>query len=60
MLLQQAWTYSQGMQEQGTGTTPKGENIITLEDMEEKGSTVRKNVAQHNVQAQQTQKELKV
>jgi len=30
------------MQEQGTGTTPKGENIITLEDMEEKGSTVGK------------------
>jgi len=40
--MQQAWTYSHGMQEQGTGTTPKGENIITLEDMEEKGSTVRK------------------
>jgi len=22
--------------------TPKGENVITLEDMEEKGSTIRK------------------
>jgi len=30
------------MQEQSTGTIPKGENIITLEDMEEEGSTVRK------------------
>jgi len=58
--MQQAWTYSQGMQEQGTGTASKGENIITLEDMEEKGSIVKKNMAQHNVQAQQTQKELKV
>jgi hypothetical protein len=31
------------MQEQSLGTISKGENvIITLEDMEEKGSTVRK------------------
>jgi hypothetical protein len=30
------------MQEQSMGTIPKGENIITLEDMEEEGSTVRK------------------
>jgi len=30
------------MQEQSTGTIPKGENIIALEDMEEEGSTVRK------------------
>jgi len=30
------------MQEKISGTIPKGENIITLEDMEEKGSIVRK------------------
>jgi len=29
------------MQEQSTGTIPKGENIITLEDMEKEGSSVR-------------------
>jgi len=45
--MQQAWTYSKGMQEQSTGTIPKGENNITLEDMEEEGSTVRK--MWHNV-----------
>jgi len=44
--MKQAWTYSQGMQDQGMGTTPEGENIITLEDMEEKRSTVRKKL--HN------------
>ena len=42
LCVQQAWTYSKGMQEQSTGTIPKGENNITLEDMEEEGSTVRK------------------
>jgi len=30
------------MQEKIWGTIAKGENIITLEDMEEEGSTVRK------------------
>jgi len=30
------------VQEQSTDITPKGENAITLEDMEEKGSTVRR------------------
>ena len=30
------------MQEQRTSTIPNGENIITLEDMEEEGSTVKK------------------
>jgi len=30
------------MQEKISGTIPKGENIITLEDMEEEGGTVRK------------------
>ena len=34
------------MQEQSTDITPKGENVITLEDMEEEGSTVRQ--IQHN------------
>ena len=40
--MKQAWTYSKGMHEQNMGTIPKEENIITLEDMEEEGSTVRK------------------
>ena len=35
-----------------SSTIPKGENIITLEDMEEEGSTVRKmwhnKVSRHN------------
>jgi len=30
------------MKEQSTCTIPKGENIITLEDMEEEGSKIRK------------------
>ena len=29
------------MQEQSIGTIPKGENIITLEDVEEEGSAVK-------------------
>jgi len=35
-------TYLKGMQEKISATLPKGENIITLEDMEEEGSTIRK------------------
>jgi len=30
------------MHEKNLATIPKGENIITLKDMEEKGSTIRK------------------
>ena len=38
----QTWTHSKGMQEKIVDTKPKEENIITVEDMEEKGSTARK------------------
>ena len=40
--MQQAWTYSKGMQKNILGTIPKGEKIITVEDMEGKGITVKK------------------
>ena len=48
------------MQEQSTDITPKGENIITLEDMEEKKKYSQKVAAQHNIQTYQNQRELKV
>ena len=38
----QTWTHSKGMQEKIVDTISKGENIITLKDMEEEGSTARK------------------